>query len=187
MKFKKCYIHPEEVELFKIELNKKITVLLGKNGDGKTTMLRSIEQELKGSEFKVVNDDARDRGDNMSNMFDPEHIVSTRFSSEGETLVHTIGIMMGKVGAYIRKGNKVILCLDKMDSGLSIDRIKEAADFLKETVVKDVELIIITANSYELASQFRDVADFFWVKEKKFIELPSSYEEYIKLYFAEEK
>lgn len=187
MKFKKCRIHPEEGKRFEVELNKKITVLLGRNGDGKTTMLRAIEQELEDSEFKVVNDDAANRGDDMYNVFDPVHIVSTRFSSEGETLVHTLGIMLGKVGTHIHRGNKVVLCLDKMDSGLSVDRIKEAADFLKDTVAKDVELMIVTANSYELASQFRDVADFFWVKEQKFIELPNSYEEYIKLYFAEEK
>jgi len=187
MKFKYCRIHPEKGSPFELELNKKITVLLGKNGDGKTTLLRSIEAELQNTEIKVINDDARERGDDCNNIFDPAHILFTRFSSEGETLFYTIGMMIKKIGYYVRQSKKVVVCLDKVDSGLSIDKIKEAADFIKESLIKDIEMTIISANSYELASQFKGIADFYWVKKKAFIELPNTYEEFIKLYFPKHK
>lgn len=185
MKFKRLYIHPEEGEAFEMELNSKITVLLGKNGDGKTTMMRAIEQELthrEENDFIVINDDAANRGDTMHNVFDPRHIMASRFSSEGETLINTIGTMTGKIGAAIQTGKSVVACFDKADSGLSIDRIIEFTDFLHGFLVKDVEMIVISANSYELASQFRGKAEFIWVKDKKFIELPENYEDYIKMY-----
>lgn len=189
MKFEKMWNHPEEGEMFEVEFTKKFVILLGPNGAGKTTMMRAIESEMRGKEdYRVVNDDAAKKGDNIRNVFDPQHLVATRFSSEGETLSYTLGTMLGKVRYHAEKeGKKTILCMDKADSGLSIDRIRELAYVLKKYTAPTVELIVMSANSYELANEYRDVAEYYWVSDKKFIELPDTYEGFISLYPRDEE
>lgn len=191
MKLDKLWNHPEDGDYIEFDFDKKITLLLGKNGDGKTSFMRSIEQKLRhDEEFFVINDDARNRGDHMGNIFDPEHLVSTRFSSEGETLIHTIGTMLQKVKYHHDKGQKVILCLDKADSGLSIDRIKEVVDFLLDKDVSPlIHRLVVSANSYELASQFligsrENDTNTLWIKDMTSIKIPSTYKEFIDLYLT---
>lgn len=181
MLVKNCYKHPEG-EAFEFEFKSKFIVLMGKNGAGKTTMMNAIEQELDHKDnIIVLNDDARNRGDTMSNVFDPQHIMSTRFSSEGESLIHTFGAMFQKVGYHVKQKDRIILCLDKVDSGLSYDRIKEVVEFLEEFMVKEVEHIVISANSYELASLLKDKAEFYWVETNEYFEL-GSWDEFVKRY-----
>lgn len=177
----KCYNHPEE-KPFAAEFHKKLVVLLGKNGDGKTTMLKSIEQQFKDEEHVVINDDLARKGDSIENIYNMNHIAQTRFSSEGECLYYTVGLVAEKIGRAVASGKKVIVCLDKLDSGLSYDRILDVADFIYSMLESGPEMIFVSANSYELASQFVDLAEYYWVKEKKTISFPGNYSDYIALY-----
>ena len=181
MKFDKLFIHPEG-DCFSLDLPKLI-VLLGPNGAGKTTMLNAIEAEAeKKDDCTVINDDVSRHGDTIGNVFDPVHITSTRFSSEGESMIHSFGLMLGKVGRAAKLADKkIILCLDKVDSGLSFDRIQEMISVLTEYVMKDCELLAISANSYELPYLLKDVAKFYWIPTKEFIEL-GTFEEFVSMY-----
>ena len=191
MKIYEAFKHPERGDSFIFETNKKIVVLLGRNASGKTTMMRSFKMELENREddrYIVINDNLQDidvtKGYN--GMFDPNHLIQ-RWSSEGERIGYAFGNIIEKIGYHVKQKDKVVCLFDRLDSGLSYNRIKEIADFCKETLVEDVELIVVSANSYELAVQFKDEADFYWVHDNKFIDLPSTFEEFIKMYEVEEE
>lgn len=180
----KLYKNYEGDNSFEFEPRNKITIIVGRNGSGKTAMLHFIQEEMK-KDYAVINDDAGQRGDTLANQFDPQHLMYTRFSSEGETLGYSIVQMLLKAKHFKGKGEKVVLCLDKIDSGLSYDNIVSVSDLIKEQVANDVDYIFITANSYELASQFKDFS-FYSVEKNEFIEL-GSYDDFIKLYNIQEE
>lgn len=185
MKLTKLYIDQDTYEEFTETFKSKVTILLGSNGAGKTTLLKAIEHELK-RDYCVVNKTV-DR-DIMKNtpyslQLDGGHIARS-FTSEGEKMSYMTSLIISELGYRVRRQDKdVIFCLDELDSGLTYDNIIANTDFIKDTLMKETKIkkMFITANSYELASQFIGVADFYWIESKEFIKF-NSYEEFIKLY-----
>lgn len=162
-----------------------LTVLVGANGTGKTTTLDYIKEKYGcDNGYKVLSwSNTRDKGlskDRSLMAQDYSLLSALAFSSEGEEINTNIGMVAQQVGREVRNPDKnLIILLDGMDSGLSIDNIAEAKDFFHEYVLKDMKeagkecYIIVTANEYELARGERCV-DARSGKEVSF----KNYEEY---------
>ena len=148
----------------KIVLNPGVTVLVGCNGTGKTTLLHAIKESLQESKIPVLF---------YSNLFEGgEFAASTAFfhdnvslgatlltSSEGEQIVANLGTAATKMGRFVRdnKGSSEIwILLDAIDSGLSIDNIIDVKKYLFKTIIDDNApsdvYIIVSANEYEMCN-----------------------------------
>lgn len=140
------------------------TVLVGCNGSGKSTILRSIRDAYKrNKDYKVFSwDGLTDKSPMRQHMLDSSNfglLASLAFSSEGEEINTNIGILASRIGNFVRKGEgrDVIILLDGLDSGFSIDNIVETKAFFKELLIPDIEkagnkcYVIVPANEYELA------------------------------------
>lgn len=136
-----------------------VTVLVGCNGAGKTTMLRQIECQLK--DRKYLHFDNHGEGDHFAmdrygfnGNFD---MLSSMFcSSEGERIMVVLGEQAAKIGQLARnsRGEDIYILMDAVDSGFSIDNVCELKEYLFQTVLEDHDAdvyIICTANSYEMA------------------------------------
>lgn len=165
----KVYRDPYDCEILftgklEREISPGLTILAGCNGSGKTTTLLSIKDAYgKDPNYKVFHwDGLSDKGVAKKRALDMQRIdvlSSLAFSSEGEEINTNIGLLASSIGNFIRKSTDkdVIILLDGLDSGLSIDNITEVKDFFKELLIPDIEksghhcYIIASANEYELA------------------------------------
>ena len=181
MKLDHTYKHPETSDYFTFETDNKIVVLLGPNGAGKTTMLRSFEDQLN-EKFTVIFDNPQEIDGNVdyNKSYEPEHVIR-RWTSEGERMIYTLVNTLQRIGESVREKNPTVVLFDRLDSGLSYDRIKELVDVVVEQVSNDVEFIAVAANSYELCYALKDVASFYWVPTNEWIDLPK-FEEFIEKY-----
>lgn len=73
----------------------------------------------------------------------------------------SLGKFAGRLGNFVRNhsdAKTLVVTMDALDSGYSIDNVVEAKELLFKTVLKDCEskgielYIFVTANAYELAS-----------------------------------
>ena len=139
-----------------------LTVLVGCNGTGKTTLIRQMKDELEKCDIPHFSYDNLHEGGSASMskaaFYQDWNLVSDLFgSSEGETILLNIGQAARDVGRLIRKGgsNEIWLFFDAVDSGLSIDGMCEVKDFFdlifEDAVGTDV-YIIVSTNAYEFAS-----------------------------------
>lgn len=178
--------------LFTGKLNREIspgfTVLVGCNGSGKTTVLNYIKDKYKHDDnYKIFSwSNTKDKSISKDAMLESQNydiLASLAFSSEGEEINTNIGILASRIGRFKGKNEdkNLIVLLDGIDSGLSIDLIDEMKDFFKNLVIPDVEkegrecYVIVTANEYELACDEHCI-DARSGKEITF----DSYEEYRK-------
>lgn len=160
-----------------------VTVLVGCNGSGKTTMLHQIEHQLKeAEETYLLYDNLHDGGHNAMGRFgfysDITSLATMFTSSEGEQIMTVLGEQATSIGrlAARNKDRELFILMDAVDSGFSIDNICELKEFLFQTVMEDHPkdvYIICTANSYEMA-RGEDCIDVIRCKHRKF----QDYEEY---------
>ena len=162
-----------------ITLEPGLTVLIGCNGTGKTTLLHNIEEELKTKNIPVVMYDNLNEGGASSRqdaLFNNElaFLATAAISSEGENILMNLRRLAAKLklfidtGEFKNKQNSFIdekkktheskerwILLDAIDSGFSIDNIIDLKEQLFNTIFKtarDKEVyIVISANEYELA------------------------------------
>lgn len=142
-----------------------VTVLVGCNGYGKTTMLECIKAQCRTDdiffiEFESVGDRQRDRS--AAGFYGDINFLASSFcSSEGEKITMSLGKFAGSLGSFVRNhsdAKTLVVTMDALDSGYSIDNVVEAKELLFKTVLKDCEskgielYIFVTANAYELAS-----------------------------------
>lgn len=152
----------------KVDFNPGITVLVGCNGSGKTTMLQNIESELKKANISYMKysdvSEGRDHANNRYDFYGNMDAIITNFvSSEGERIHNNFGNMfVSKVRRFARKHQsekELWFLLDALDSGTSIDMIRDTKDLFQlmlkdfngnEIHIDDV-YIVIAANSFEMA------------------------------------
>lgn len=167
-----------------VQLSPGLTVLVGCNGAGKTTILNQINQYLQEKEIPVLY---------HSNLHDGESSLKSKavlngkfdivarlvMSSEGENIVNVLEDTTKKMGEFSRsnKNSKELWFLfDAIDSGLSIDNI----EYLKEKLIKFViqyeknkdVYFVVSANSYEFARNEKclDVINGNYIKFKDYEE-----------------
>lgn len=147
------------------EFETGVTVFVGCNGYGKTTLMRNVKEELSRSKIPVISfDNVSDGGSNarskMAFYNNFEFVATSMCSSEGENIVMNLGNIAREIGHFVAKNpeeKELWILLDAIDSGFSIDNIIEVKEFLFKTVIEDAHnrgrdiYILVSANSYEMA------------------------------------
>ena len=144
-----------------VSIESGVTVLVGCNGAGKTTMLKMIEEQLKKSkEAYLYFDNLREGNSSAMEEFgwrgDMGKLATMLCSSEGERIMIVLGEKAGEIGRIAAKNRDkdIFILFDAVDSGFSIDNICDLKELLFNTVLEDHPkdvYIICTANSYEMA------------------------------------
>lgn len=150
-----------------VHIERGLNVLVGCNGCGKTTLLLQLEESIKqmmknDKTVKLLKfDNAEQGGDNFRqrSLFydDMDSFMSSIGSSEGELITLSFGTCVAKQVGSIMRSNKDVkefyILIDGVDSGLSIDRIRDLLKFFKFVQHENRETnfyIIASANSYEM-------------------------------------
>lgn len=139
----------------------QVTVLVGPNGSGKTTMLTNIKKYLRNNDIKFVSYDnvwetklSLDRSICLEDYISAQTLMC---SSEGQGIFHNISKFAERTGNALHnkaKNEKEFwVIMDASDSGLSIDKIVAIKNDLFKTIFEDVPekdiYIVVAANSYE--------------------------------------
>lgn len=144
-----------------ILLEPGVTVLVGCNGSGKTTMLRAIQRQLRDANIPFIfYDNLQDGGTRAREIAvwnQNAALAGTLMcSSEGEQIQINIGTIAGQLGQLVRRNRgakELFVLLDAVDSGLSIDNIQDVKTYLFDIVLEDAAptevYIIVSANGYE--------------------------------------
>lgn len=167
--------YDQGISLYKnsiIEINTGLTVLVGCNGIGKTSLFYSIKNALKKEEIPYMEfDNLNNGGDNSRNESlyygDINFLIESLYSSEGENIMLNIAKITTEIGEFVRTGmykdngqsdfksNERWIFFDAIDSGLSIDNIVELKNHLFKTILQFTFgkkiYIVVSANEYEMA------------------------------------
>ena len=190
--------YEEGTKLFdkqEITLEPGVTVLVGCNGAGKTTMLRQIRDQLKAEDARFHWFDNHSEGDTRAiDRFMLGHnmtaFATMAFSSEGERITIVLHEQAAKMGQLVQKAGSddVFILMDAVDSGFSIDNVSYLKEGLFDLIIKDHAskggqvYIIVTANSYEMA-RGEDCIDVMNCEHLRF----ADYEEYRSFIIASSK
>ena len=147
-----------------ITINTGITVLVGCNGIGKTTLIMTLKEQLKEDKTPFICfDNLRDGGSAARSMAgfrnDFTFLATAAFSSEGENIFMNMSRFAKQITTFIqgnnRCGKELWIFMDAVDSGYSVDNIEDVKNFI-HLILKDYEnnndiYFIISANEYEMA------------------------------------
>ncbi len=145
-----------------------VTMLLGCNRSGKTTLLRRMADVLRAEGVCVVEIMKQQMDNDMSWLSSGGSLealsiqVSRGTTSEGEYAKLVLSGLLPKVGQAMRSGAKEIwLLLDGLDTSLSEDQLDDISglfDAIVETAPKDAELYLVaTTNQFTLAKGRRAI------------------------------
>lgn len=172
----------------RVSLKTGITVLVGCNGCGKTTFLHLLENKCRTSKIPVWEyNNLTNGGNNATQMFlecngMTDRLIRNVQSSEGENIINNLGDFVGNLGSFVKKNagaEKIVMLLDAVDSGMSIDNISHLFNAFTDTILPDIEktipniYFVVSANAYETARS-RSCLDVY---EGKYITF-KDYEEY---------
>lgn len=151
-----------------IKLENGITILVCCNGSGKSTFIHMIHQTCRNKNIPVWEYDNLTRGGSVATQTLLESRGDIRFlirniqSSEGENILNNLGDVISKLGKFVKEHkdmDKIVLTLDAIDSGLSIDGISYVLDVFTNTILPDIQktisnvYLIVSANAYETARE----------------------------------
>lgn len=171
-----------------ITINTGLTVLVGCNGIGKTTLIMQLKDKLKNDKTPFVHfDNLRDGGASARSMAgfrnDFSFLATAAFSSEGENIFMNMSRFAKQITMFVSQndgyGKELWIFMDAIDSGYSVDNIIDIKNFIK-LILKDYGekndiYFIVSANEYELA---RD-EECFDVYRGKYVRF-DSYDDYRK-------
>lgn len=148
--------------------NPGVTILVGCNGMGKTTLLHNIENKIKKDKnslllsfdnLKQGGSQAKALAAHSGNM---QLFAELLASSEGENIYCNICEIAGRISHTVHKNvmndKDLFVLFDAIDSGLSIDNIVEIKQDLFDAILNDPGnqnrnvYIICSANEYELCN-----------------------------------
>ncbi|MBR5172428.1 MAG: ATP-binding cassette domain-containing protein [Phascolarctobacterium sp.] len=145
-----------------------VTVLVGKNGSGKSTVLRMLEPYLAKKGIVVEKyDNLHDGGNHalQAAVWEGEldAVFKRAFHSEGEQIITNIGDFVMRIGKRIRamdEGQELWVLGDAMDSGLSINNVlqlKNVMEFMAaDAKRKKIKFyVVVSANTFALARNAR--------------------------------
>lgn len=181
---------------FFLTLQPGYTALVGPNGAGKTTMLLQLREYAYKNDIVVWKySNLLDGGDNAKQMYDFNNetslLIAAITSSEGEEIAVHFGQAVRKLGQACKKAKaedkEIFVLLDSLDSGASIDRMRELLSLFKMVIgdMGESVYIIAAVNSYEMTmaparcinvrtgkevkfKSYEDYADFICTFEKNF-------------------
>ena len=145
--------------------NPGITTLVGCNGAGKTTLMNYVMKQLDEgktpyTKYYGLESDSKLSYAGSNNTEILAAYLSSNYMSEGERIKEHFALLVSKIGYFVmnqcKDENQAWIFFDSLDSGLSIDNIRDLLDFFKNTMLpsKPANLdlyIVIAANSYEFA------------------------------------
>ena len=147
----------------KVTIEPGVTVLVGCNGTGKTTLMRHyIMPQLEKAKIPYMKyDNLTDGGNNARqealDRSEMRLLAMLGFSSEGEQIFTNIGTVARKMNRFVRENKEtkeMWFLFDAIDSGLSIDNVQDVKEQLFQTVIEtnpDADVyIIVSANAYEM-------------------------------------
>lgn len=154
---------------FYLTLRPGYNSLIGPNGAGKTTLLCQLAETGRARGCRVFEYSNYTDGGNkamQTNLFagDVRTVALAATSSEGQQISLNLGDAAEKLHAEvqdtIRDGKPLLVLMDSLDSGLSIDKLDDVMGLFR-LVEKDADVqpggakhpvyIAVAANSYELA------------------------------------
>lgn len=150
-----------------VEFMPGLTVLIGCNGSGKTTMLQTLRYIFRNDNTPFISFDNLRNGGNHSRqeaLFrgNLDFLATSVCSSEGESIYLNLSEYAKDIGLFMQQYKSserdIWILMDAVDSGFSIDNIIALKRFLKDMVLKDehhknTELyIVVSANSFEMAN-----------------------------------
>lgn len=154
----------DEVDIFTggdLTIEEGVTVLVGCNGYGKTTLMCEMMRRLKEEGIKYHKHFDIDTVDELNwkaRLDDAVMLdcVKNGFRSEGEKVANRLNMLCKDIGTYVyqKSGDEAWVFFDSLDSGVSIDEVNEIQKTLLKTMVEDKpkgkELyIVISTNVYE--------------------------------------
>lgn len=142
-----------------------LTVLTGCNGIGKTTLLHQIKKYCEENKIPCFSfDNLTNGGSNARSKAgfygDVNFLATAMCSSEGENINMNIGKCACSIGKLVKtneNAKQIVILMDAIDSGLSVDYIIEVKEYLFKTIINDCKnrnidvYIIVSANEYEMA------------------------------------
>ena len=168
-----------------ITINTGLTVLVGCNGMGKSTLIHQLQDQLNNKNIPTISFNNLTEGhaharSEASFRRDWGFLSTSLQSSEGENIIMNLGKLASKIGAFVNKNrnaSEIWIFLDAIDSGLSVDIVVVVKKYLFKTIFDDNPntdvYIIVSANEYELA---RD-ENCFDIYNGKYIQF-KDYEDY---------
>lgn len=169
-----------------VTLNDGLTVLVGCNGIGKTTLLHQIKDKCNENNIPCLSfDNLKDGGRNAREkamfMDDINFVATSLCSSEGENINNNVGRFAEKLGRFVRSNynsKEIFILLDALDSGLSVDFVLEVKEYLFNTIIEDCSshdisiYLIVSANEYEMArnEQCLDTPNLAYISFKDYDE-----------------
>lgn len=168
----------EDFKLYRrvnIELEPGITMLVGCNGIGKTTFINQLVEHCRKNKIECVDysDIKSGRGNAIREAVYNHDYRSAGVnynSSEGECVKYNFENQLIKIGEYIRKhgliksGKSLVITMDGIDSGVSIDNAEDIISTLKFIIDTNKETfgietyIICSTNQYEFTKNMRNLS-----------------------------